>query len=209
MRGGESTRLEAQPRQEGVGLDDSLERGSHRMGLVSLIRLLAVLEQDLLALLADRRRDLGLQASTKVGAVHAPARLDVRRDRVTHAGGEEARRRPRHDGCVDEDNRGVFVEEGVAVELARGAVEYGQRGAGRVGRGGGRDDRDLEREPVRDGFGSVNGLSSAERDDEVGTVVLADQAEAINLLARGLATEDGAVNLELGGFESRHEALSS
>ena len=208
MRCSQSTRLEAQPGEQSVRLHNRLQRWGHGMRLVRLVRLLPVLEQDLLAFLADRRRDLRLQPPTEVRAELAPARLDVRRDRVAHARREEARRRLRHDRRVHEHDVRVLVEERVAVELARRPVQHRERRARRVRRRRGRQDRYLQREPVRDRLRGVDRLPAAERDDEVGGLVAPEAREAVDLLARGLAAEDRAVHLELGFLERAHQLLA-
>ena len=137
---------------QSVRLDDGLQRGRHCVHLARLVRLLAVLEQDLLALLADRGRDQRGHPAAKVGRVARALRLDVRRERVAHARSEQPGRRAGDDGGVDDDEGGVLLEEGVLVELAVWAIEDGVGGTWCVGGGRGGHDGTLNSQAIGDGL---------------------------------------------------------
>ena len=207
VRRRQPTRLESQPREKRVRLDDGLERRRERLRLVCLVCLLAVLEEDLLALGADRLGQVRGEQAAEVGAVPRLTRLDVRRDGITDACREEACGGLHDDARVDEHEVRVLVVESVLLELAAWRVDDRERGARRVGRCCRRQHRDGQLEEVCDGLGGVNRLAAAQRDDEVALGLTTERDERVDLLGGGLATKTTTGDLDLGLLESLDKVL--
>lgn len=208
VRRSQTAGLKAQPREEGVRLDNGLKRRRDRVALVGFDGLAAVLEEDLLALGADGRRHLRREPAAKVGAVTRGAGLEVGGEGIANAGREEAGGGLDDDGGVDEDGVRVLGVEAVGLEFAVRLVDDGEGGAGRVGGSSGGQDGDLEADVVGNGLGGVDGLAAAEGDNEVDRVGLGEGADAADLLSRGLAAEDTPSYFEAGALEGGGEVLA-
>ena len=193
-------RFEAKAREQRVGLNDLLDRLGACACLERDLRLHAVGHQ---RVIAQARKGHGRGGHLVAGAGRgvgtlARARLEVRRQRVTHAAYGQANGALADDLRVHEHEVRVRLEELVLLELTVIRVHDGKRGARSVGRGNRRHHYDGRVYGACDCLGRVEDLAATDANDDVRALLARVAHKAVNLGLRALAVELVKVKCDIG-----------
>lgn len=109
------------------------------------------------------------------------AGLEIGGESITHAGGKEAGGSRRYDGCVGDHHIRVLGQEQIALELARRVVDHREGGTGGIGGGNGGKQHHGAAQVEGHSLGDIQGLAAADADDNVGSLLLGQIAQAADL----------------------------
>ena len=202
VRRGQPTRLEPESGQQGVRLDDLLDRRGHLVVAHRVDRLERVVPQHVPAELGQRGAGQRRETAGHRGGVGPRGRpgLEPGGQCVPDTGDQQLHRRVRHDLGVDEHQVRVAREEAVLLELAVLGVDDRQGAARCVGRGdrGAVGPADAGQESG--GLDRVDRATAADGDDDVGAGLLDDLDEPVDLLGARDAVERLAVRRQACRF---------
>ena len=179
----ETAALESDAREQRIRLDNALDSGGGAACFECDLGLHAVCHERVEAELGQGERGARrLAAGAGIGlALNAGARLEVRGERVAHAGDREAHRRGRDHRRIHEHDIGVSGQEEVAIEDAVFRVDDRERAARRIGGGDGGADHHRDTELVRYSLGGVEHLAAADAHDDIGSGGLGGLRDAVDL----------------------------
>ncbi len=190
--------------QVDVGLADGLERRGDHVVLAGLDGLGAVLAQGLVAELGERHAGPGDAGALKARGLGTDggAALEVGAERVAHAGDQEAHGCVGDDVAVDQDGVRVGGVEEVLVEASVVVVDNREAGAGRVGRGDGRDDDDVLAGVIGGRLGGIDRAAATDGNDGVDVVIEDDLLHLLDLAVARDAAEDLVATVVVGVAEA-------